>query len=65
MKDDWRGEHFIRAKPTTEDRAIEGRRVVSMTWHKKRRKAGHATPAAAAHSRFAKTVYYDLHREEA
>lgn len=65
MKDDWKGEHLIRAKPSTEDRAQENRRIVSMTWHKKRRKAGFATPAAVAHSRFAKTVYYDLHKGDA
>ena len=37
MTDDWKGEHLIHTKPAPEDRATEGRRVVSVTWHKKRR----------------------------
>ncbi len=60
MNDDWKGEHFVRAKPSAEDRTLDGRRVVSMTWHKKRRKAGVATPAAAGHSRFTRRVFGDL-----
>lgn len=60
MNDDWKGEQFIRAKPTPEDRALEGRRVVSVTWHKKRRAAGAATPAAAGHSRFTRRIFGDL-----
>lgn len=57
---DWKGEHFIRAKPTEEDRGLEGRRIISMTWHKKRRKAGAPTPAAAGHSRFTRSIFGDL-----
>ena len=64
MKDDWKGEHFIRAKPTAEDRAVEGRRVVSVTWHKKRRKAGEPVPAAAAHSRFTRRIFHELSKGE-
>lgn len=62
MNDDWKGEALIRARPSDEDRGVEGRRIISMAWHKKRRKAGYATPAAAAHTKFARAVFYDLHK---
>ena len=65
MKDDWKGEHFIRAKSTPEDRLTEGRRVVSMTWHKQRRKKGEPTPAAVGHSRFARRIFRNLVQGEA
>ena len=65
MNDDWKGEHFIRAKPTTEDRTVEGRRVVCVTWHKKRRKAGEPVPAAAAaHSRVTRRIFHELSKGE-
>ena len=60
MNDDWKGEQFIRAKPSLEDRAQEVRRVVSMTYHKKRRKKGDPAPAAAGHSRFTRRVFREL-----
>lgn len=63
MSDDWKGEHFIRARPSVDDRAQEGRRVVSTTWHKIRRKAGAPTPAAAGHSRFTRRVFREMAKE--
>ena len=64
MTDDWKGEHLIHTKPAPEDRATEGRRVVSVTWHRKRRKAGEPTPAAANHSRFINRIFGDLTRKD-
>jgi hypothetical protein len=63
MNDDWKGERFIRAKPSAEERATEGRRVVSVTYHKKRRKSGEPAPAAAAHSRFTRRIFFELSKE--
>lgn len=50
MTDEWKGEHFIRAKP--ECRISENRSLVSRIGHLKRRKRGEAAPASAEHTRF-------------
>lgn len=56
----WKGEHLIRGiRPERDERINNGRRAVSATWHKKRRKKGEPTPAATQHSRFFKALYYE------
>lgn len=56
MSDDWKGEHHIKRRCV--DRAHEGRRVMSMVWHEKRRRAGIETPNKAAHNEWRQWALY-------
>lgn len=59
MDDDWKGEHLIRGlKPDPEDRRLDGMRVTTTLWHARRRSKGKATPAAASHTRFFKSIFF-------
>lgn len=50
MTDDWKGEHFIRAKMTCS--LSDVRSIASKLGHKARRERGESAPASADHSRF-------------
>lgn len=54
----WKGEHFIRGmKIDPEAQRLDGLRVTSKIWHKKRRKKGQAAPAAFAHNKFYQAIF--------
>ena len=54
MNDDWKGEHLLAVRP---DRATENSRVVSQTWHNKRKKLGIPAPSSKSHSVFVRTAF--------
>lgn len=60
MDDDWKGEHFIRNVKS--EGIAECRRVMSMTWHKKRRAKGQHAPAADRHSEWARWAVFGQKR---
>ncbi len=60
----WKGEHFIRGmKVDPEAQRLDGLRVTSKIWHKKRRMKGKEAPAAYAHNKFYQAMFRGRKRD--